>query len=455
MNKLKIITILLLHSFAAAYSQFTSICNLSGGTVTAILADTVAQRVYFAGGFPTLDNKDAGGLGYYDPATNTCDTIRHSDFWGQPYLQFGIARYDSVLYFGGSGFGYYDSSGNQTTNCYMKFDGSNWIQEATPYCDQQSIRSLYINNNQFYMGGFPAPFAGMPTNIVVQRDLISGGWNSLPYIDTTSSVLQCMIEYQGKLVVAGNFAGQANQDILQLINNQWQPLGNGPGGSAGISSMINYNGLLIVGGNMVSASGNPESYTGVWDGSQWSSMNWPAIAANGTIMCVAVLNGEIYAGGSFYMPDSSKNFAKWDGTQWVSVGSFFNTNGLTIVTELEAMGNSLYIGGVFNSINGIQMNCLAKYTPTVALPDDVQSSTLYCSPNPASGYTEIICPYFWNDQDVAIQIFSVSGALTRTLKTRVENGIVGLNISELHPGSYTAIMTSDNRFAVSRVTVCR
>ncbi len=80
---------------------------------------------------------------------------------------------------------------------------------------------------------------------------------------------------------------------------------------------------------------------------------------NLTVRAVAYYNDELYAGGSFSTAGGSAipYLAKWNGTSWVSVGSFNNR-----VEDLTVYNGELYIGGEFTNGGGVTgANRIVKY----------------------------------------------------------------------------------------------
>ncbi|MBK9453864.1 MAG: T9SS type A sorting domain-containing protein [Bacteroidetes bacterium] len=79
--------------------------------------------------------------------------------------------------------------------------------------------------------------------------------------------------------------------------------------------------------------------------------------------------GELFVTGTFLMAggNPSGRIAKWQGNDWVAIGSGLSTNGNPgggIGFGLEVMDNILYLYGAFDSINGIEAHSLAKYDGT-------------------------------------------------------------------------------------------
>jgi hypothetical protein len=82
---------------------------------------------------------------------------------------------------------------------------------------------------------------------------------------------------------------------------------------------------------------------------------------NGAVNALACDNsGNLYAGGAFTIADALLVYriAKWNGTSWSALGSGTNGN----VTVLKLTDNNLYVGGNFDSVNGVSATFITKLT---------------------------------------------------------------------------------------------
>jgi len=78
--------------------------------------------------------------------------------------------------------------------------------------------------------------------------------------------------------------------------------------------------------------------------------------------CVLVQGSNIYIGGWFTLAGKVvvNRIMKWDGTEWVALGSGFNGNVLTMIF----LGSDLYAGGSFTSSGNLTVNYIAKWNGT-------------------------------------------------------------------------------------------
>ncbi|HKR05614.1 MAG TPA: T9SS type A sorting domain-containing protein [Bacteroidia bacterium] len=123
---------------------------------------------------------------------------------------------------------------------------------------------------------------------------------------------------------------------------------------------------LYAGGNF-SELGNGQImyYVSQWNGSSWASLNY---GLDQLVLAITKFQGEIYAGGSFsgdltgnvYNP----SLAKWNGSAWQQVCTIQGGSWGGPVWSLFVDNNNLYIGGAFDSINGIPASGLARFDGT-------------------------------------------------------------------------------------------
>ncbi|MFQ5603781.1 MAG: T9SS type A sorting domain-containing protein [bacterium] len=88
-----------------------------------------------------------------------------------------------------------------------------------------------------------------------------------------------------------------------------------------------------------------------------------SLGVNGTVLAMAVNGTDLYIGGSFTMVGSvaANNIAKWDGTNWTSIGSGVNNGTNGNVNAIAANGSNIYVGGSFSTAGGVSVNNVALW----------------------------------------------------------------------------------------------
>ena len=180
------------------------------------------------------------------------------------------------------------------------------------------------------------------------------------------------IVYQGELVVGGQFtavADQAVQHIARWNGTSWQTL-SGPSGAGldgSVEAMTVYNGELVVGGPFASAGGVTVNGIARWNGAQWQPLGGPSeVGVNGGIVnALAVFDGELVAGGSFFGAGGVSAFAiaRWNGSTWNALlgpsGSGIGFGGG--VRALAVYNGELIAAGSFTSADGASVGRIARW----------------------------------------------------------------------------------------------
>jgi hypothetical protein len=156
------------------------------------------------------------------------------------------------------------------------------------------------------------------------------------------SAVSALIVFNSELIAGGEFTavgGVSANHIARWDGTQWQPLGQGVYG--GVLALTVFNGEPIAG------TGEPGAILR-WDGTEWHTIS--AGLYNGGVSALAVLNGELIAGGSFTSIGgvSANRVARWDGAQWRPLGSGMND----WVSSLTVFNGQLIAGGVVYNCRG-------------------------------------------------------------------------------------------------------
>jgi hypothetical protein len=93
-----------------------------------------------------------------------------------------------------------------------------------------------------------------------------------------------------------------------------------------------------------------------WD----AQFGWPG--PGGEILSIATQNGQIYASGLF-SPSTNAPVEVWNGAQWTMIGQVIGFP-QAIVYDMAFVGNYLYIAGTFTNVNGVAANGLARWNGT-------------------------------------------------------------------------------------------
>jgi len=228
-------------------------------------------------------------------------------------------------------FGIFDSISNMPSTGIGKWDGINWYSQTFSCTDFSFVYDGTWYQNQFYIGGnFIDTISGSNDFAILYNDSLHnvGGIN----IANGLQVLK-LVEFQGKLYIAGNFPSYGN-----------------------------------FGANIVS-----------WDGQQFSSVGG---GTDDFIWNMKVIDDNLYVVGAFQNAGTvqSQYIARWDGINWHTVGnSIFNC----ILVDVEEYNNELYIVGCFDIIDGLNINHIAKYSIPLSAIENEKEINVNIYPNPS------------------------------------------------------------------------
>ena len=114
--------------------------------------------------------------------------------------------------------------------------------------------------------------------------------------------------------------------------------------------MLLSGGSLYAGGDFLSTiSADDTSHIARWDGTEWLPLG---TGLNGSVHGIAVSKSDVYAGGQF--DDAGANpdadlIARWDGVKWHSLGTGIHDG---VVNAVAVLGPDVYVGGIFSQAGG-------------------------------------------------------------------------------------------------------
>ncbi len=163
------------------------------------------------------------------------------------------------------------------------------------------------------------------------------------------------------------FTNLENQNSASIYSNQetrgaWFALGSGLNGT--VDAIATSGSNVYVGGNFTNAGGDPSaSYIARWDGSNWHSLGVGIVPdGNQPVKAITVSGSDVYVGGEFMNaganPDAD-NIARWDGSSWHSLGTEFED---AYIQAIAVTGSDVYIGGTFyHAGDNPDLNYIARW----------------------------------------------------------------------------------------------
>jgi trimeric autotransporter adhesin len=211
-------------------------------------------------------------------------------------------------------------------------------------------RVVYLWNGTLYAGGFFTTANQMTTALHVAR------WNGLSWLTMGAGfngTVTCFAVYNNELYAGGYFTLSGSDTcraIAKWNGTAWEEVGGGfPSGY--VYAMQEYNGSLYVTGSFSQAGNIAAGNIASWNGNSWSTVGNVGLkrAAYCSGSCLEIWNNKLYVGGLIDSVDNIdvSNIAEWDGSSWGNMDMGLNQG----VYALESYNGVLNAGGAFTATN--------------------------------------------------------------------------------------------------------
>jgi hypothetical protein len=349
------------------------------------------STVYASGGFTTAGGVAASGIAKWD---GTSWSALGSGLTSSGYLSSATALLlsGSTVYASGG----FTTAGGVAASGIAKWDGTSWSALGSGIFN----RNVYSNNtalalsgSTLYVGGYFDQAGGLPVNFMAGYDVGSAttGWRGLGAgaPNGTNSSVAALVVSGTTLYVGGSFilaGGLVANGVAKWDGTSWSTLGSGFGYSSNGTSYPASISALAVSGSTVYASGNFTTAGGVpavnlakWNGTSWSALgsgstftyNSYGSISPGSISVMAMSGPTLYVGGYFDTVDGlpAGSLAKWDGTSWSALGGGFinnsyGSNDPGSINALAVSGSTVYASGNFTMVGNVAANNIAKWDGT-------------------------------------------------------------------------------------------
>jgi hypothetical protein len=127
---------------------------------------------------------------------------------------------------------------------------------------------------------------------------------------------------------------------------------------------------LYVGGVFAEAGAAPVSNIAKWNGTNFLPLGTQSLnGVNGEVKALLVQGNDLYVGGDFSTASGvpSQSIARWDGASWHALSSGTSPSSC-IVKALASVNKHIYAGGSFTNIQGTAANYIAEWNGTQWLP---------------------------------------------------------------------------------------
>ena len=232
-------------------------------------------------------------------------------------------------------------------------DGTNGIVNALEVAPDFSV----------YVGGdFTSVDNGMSA-IDIAKYNVDGSWDNLG-TGSNGEILAIAVINNDTIYAGGSFSmigGIQANNIAYWNGTQWSALGQGTNAPVAVIE-VDAQGNIYVGGTFSTAGGMAANNVAFYDGS-WSALIDQSTSVNGTNNELRSMDidtdGSLLCGGNFDEAGgkTANRIARWDGTNWSSVG--IGTSGF--VQSIVATSTEIYAGGNFVSAGNETVNRIAKF----------------------------------------------------------------------------------------------
>jgi hypothetical protein len=361
-------------------------------------------------------------------------TFGNNELFSAPGYVTSIISFNGEIIVGGD----FDSIGSQRVNNIAKWNGSNWESVGNGF--DQSVQDLIVYNGQLYACGF---FAFSDTNFVECVAKWNGTyWERVAHLIGYANAFS---NYQGMLIIGGSFFDQNATNTLGIIGWDGSNIDTSMGSFNNyIFKLRTYNDTLIAVGSFTGNAIYPSSYISLFYNNSWHSIGNPTGGTN-WVKDVIKFHNTLYFVGYFSNPP---DICKYNGVDFDSLGEAYG-----YLEHFVEFQDQLYIGGLFNDINGVPYKNIVRYDDMVDLITenlkDLSNKIIFPNPISSTQFTTRILNSH-NIDSFDLQIFNSFGEML--FSSYKSNGYLGINSlgATLTPGLYLLNFFSSNNYVISQ-----
>jgi hypothetical protein len=326
-----------------------------------------AQLLYAGGEFDRAGDALVSDVAQYDGAA-------WSPLAARPLLGDSVsslAVFQGRLIAGGR----YDAVGGVATNNIAQYDGNIWRPMGLGAENRDSDFAVDVwamtvaPSGVLVAAGYFNTAGGLASNNVAQWD--GAAW--APMGDGLPNECRALAVFKDKVVAGGDFtlrdpaSGALSNDVAQWDGAVWAPLGPGvTSNRSRVWALAEYNGELVVAGEFLEVAGVPVNNTAVWDGATWRALGLGVTTVVGPfdpiVKALVVFRGALILGGRFQLAGDTPMpyIAAWTGTAFAPLGSGLNEQ----VYSMTVYQDALLVGGNFYVAGGIDAVQIARWDGT-------------------------------------------------------------------------------------------
>ena len=322
----------------------------------------IGNKIYAVGTFTAAGNTKAMGVAGFD-GTNWFPLNGGLPGGGVNPTVICAAADNNRLYVGGI----FTNADDPTANDTARWDGTNWAGIGI----QGLIETARRNGSTLYFGGvFSGSTNVNSTNII--------GWDGTNWLAlgpglsgngfSLLSSVNC-IAFQGNNIYAGgnfSYAGTSSMtNIAYWDGNTWHAMGNPFNGT--VDALQFLGGYLYAGGAFTNSALHLTNIAR-WDGSVWSAI--PGGEADRLVSDITAGGTNLFFCGSFTQIGgmAAAGIASFNGNTWSTLGTglhfFQNGLGVPLANKLCWSSNQLYVAGGFDRAGNVGAADLARWDGT-------------------------------------------------------------------------------------------
>ncbi|HEX8399212.1 MAG TPA: hypothetical protein VF644_17370 [Pyrinomonadaceae bacterium] len=294
----------------------------------------------------------------------------------------------------------------------------------------------------------------------------SDNWDSRFIFPGVSGTVNAVAtDANGNIYIGGDFVNIGDvvvNHVAKWNGTNWEAMGGGT--SSQVSSIAVYNNKVYIAGGFGTAGGVAVNGVAVWDGAVWSPLGSGFTGYSLTLSAIVVnpANGDVYVGGSFnsFNGVQATNIAKWDGTNWTGLNNAAATSTDGTVNAIAISGNNVYAVGSFSKIGGVAAKQVAKWDGTTWTAMGTGfNSTVRTVAVDSNGVVYVGGDFSTAGFNTANKIAKWNGSGWSALIAGSTNGLLGGNVSTITTsgtnvyvgGSFTYINTNFGTTNVYRI----
>jgi hypothetical protein len=176
-------------------------------------------------------------------------------------------------------------------------------------------------------------------------------WQTLMNGPGTAGSVLALTTWNGQLIAGGDFLGGNMDRIALWTGSAWQQMGGGFPTAVKV--------LAVWRGNLVAAGGTGNTpVIQIWNGTSWTALSQPPSVR--VVRSMVSFYGSLCIGGSASnQSPSTGQLDRWDGTSWSTMAQASDTIYTLAVRQFSLTLSSMYVGGAFTTINGVNASGVA------------------------------------------------------------------------------------------------